>query len=98
MEKVEASKYCSLHRRHARSLAICVRVDAERRPNGVPRQKSRRGSHRSGEFPLVIAAVYVPIIRKLVDVAEGLAYLHAKHTVHGDLKGVSTPPVCLRLR
>ena len=31
----------------------------------------------------------MPIIRKLLDVAEGLAYLHAKHTVHGDLKGVS---------
>ena len=29
------------------------------------------------------------IIRKLSDVAEGLAYLHTKHTVHGDLKGVS---------
>ena len=31
----------------------------------------------------------MPIICKLLDVAEGLAYLHAKHTVHGDLKGVS---------
>ena len=30
----------------------------------------------------------MPIIRKLLGVAEGLAYLHAKHTVHGDLKGV----------
>ena len=31
----------------------------------------------------------MPIICKLLDVAEGLAYLHEKHTVHGDLKGVS---------
>src|ERR1700753_3226606 len=31
----------------------------------------------------------MPIIRKLSDVAEGLAYLYTKHTVHGDLKGVS---------
>ena len=31
----------------------------------------------------------MPIICKLLDVAEGLAYLHAKHTIHGDLKGVS---------
>ena len=30
----------------------------------------------------------MPIIRELLDVAEGLAYLHAKHTIHGDLKGV----------
>ena len=31
----------------------------------------------------------MPIVRQLVDVAEGLAYLHEKHTIHGDLKGVS---------
>ena len=31
----------------------------------------------------------MPIICKLLDVAEGLAYLHVKHTIHGDLKGVS---------
>ena len=31
----------------------------------------------------------MPIIRKLLDVAEGLAYLHVKHAIHGDLKGVS---------
>ena len=34
----------------------------------------------------------MPIIRKLLDVAEGLAYLHVKHTIHGDLKGVSNSP------
>ena len=27
---------------------------------------------------------------KLLDVAEGLAYLHAEHTTHGDLKGVGS--------
>ena len=31
----------------------------------------------------------MPIIRKLLDVSEGLAYLHVKHAIHGDLKGVS---------
>ena len=31
----------------------------------------------------------MPIICKLLDVAEGLAYLHAKHVIHGDMKGVS---------
>jgi len=27
---------------------------------------------------------------KLLDVAEGLNYLHASHTIHGDLKGAGT--------
>ena len=39
--------------------------------------------------PPVITAMLMPIIRKLSDVAEGLAYLHVKHAIHGDLKGVS---------
>ena len=49
MEKVEASEYRSVYRRHTRSFAICVRVDAEWRLNGVPQQKPRRKSHPSGE-------------------------------------------------
>lgn len=28
---------------------------------------------------------------KLLDVAEGLNYLHTSYTIHGDLKGASTP-------
>ena len=39
--------------------------------------------------PPVITAISIPIIRKLLDVAEGLAYLHGKHTIYGDLNGVS---------
>lgn len=34
----------------------------------------------AGEFTFV----------KLLDVAEGLTYLHRKHVVHADLKGVGT--------
>ena len=49
MEKVEASEYRSVYRRHTRSFAICVRVDAEWRLNGVPQQKPRRKSHSFGE-------------------------------------------------
>ena len=89
MEKIETSEHCSLHRRYTGSFTVRVRVDAERRLNGVPCQKSRRGSNRSGESPSVITAIIMPIIRKLLDVAEGLTYLHIKHTIHGDLKGVS---------
>ena len=39
-------------------------------------------------FPLVTTTLLVPFSSKLLDVAEGLAYLHAKHATHGDLKGV----------
>ena len=39
-------------------------------------------------FLLAITAFLVPFYSKILDVAEGLAYLHAKHTAHGDLKGV----------
>ena len=40
-------------------------------------------------FSLAITSLLMPISSKLLDVAEGLAYLHSKHTTHGDLKGVS---------
>ena len=46
-------------------------------------------------FPLVTTTLLVLFSSKLLDVAEGLAYLHAKHAAHGDLKGVgaySQPP------
>ena len=39
-------------------------------------------------FSLVITALPVQFSSKLLDIAEGLAYLHAEHTTHGDLKGV----------
>ena len=47
-------------------------------------------------FFLVITALLVQSFSKLLDIAEGLAYLHAEHTTHGDLKGVSAcsqPPL-----
>ena len=37
-----------------------------------------------------INALPIPFFSKLLDVAEGLFYLHSKHTTHGDLKGVGT--------
>ena len=55
------------------------------------------GANRIGLVRLsrAINTLPKPIFFKLLDVAEGLAYLHAKHTTHGDLKGVgacSRPP------
>ena len=40
-------------------------------------------------YSLVITALLVQFSSKLLDIAEGLVYLHAEHTTHGDLKGVS---------
>ena len=39
-------------------------------------------------FLLAITAFLVPFSSKILDVAEGLAYLHAKKIRHGNLKGV----------
>ena len=57
------------------------------------------GANRVGLVSLSRAIDSLPItfFFKLLDVAEGLAYLHAEHTTHGDLKGVgahshSQPP------
>ena len=36
----------------------------------------------------VVTALLDQFSSKLLDVAEGLAYLHSKYTTHGDLKGV----------
>lgn len=37
----------------------------------------------------VTAATLITSFLKLLDVAEGLTYLHTTHTIHGDLKGAS---------
>ena len=45
-------------------------------------------------LPLIVARTADDVIPvKLIDVAEGLAYLHKVHVVHADLKGVGTFPV-----
>ena len=62
-------------------------------PNGTLTQylgKNRDASRVDlVSFSLPITALLVTLSSKLLDVAEGLAYLHAKHATHGDLKGVS---------
>ena len=37
---------------------------------------------------IIAYTTYNVILGKLLDVAEGLAYLHGQHVVHADLKGV----------
>jgi hypothetical protein len=60
-------------------------------PNGTVRNyvKKNPGANRIGLvslFPTIRLGQYrYPL--KLLDVAEGLSYLHMSHTIHGDLKG-----------
>ena len=90
MEKVETPKSSSFHWGCGRTSANRVGVDSEWDSDEVHREESQCGSDQSREFLLhqshLIDNTDVP---KLLDVAEGLNYLHTNHTVHGDLKGVS---------
>ena len=92
MEKIKAPKHCSFHWRHKIPVAIRVGVDAEWNSEGVYREESRGRSDRSGESSLCNSLLFdwLMLSPKLLDVAEGLNYLHANYTVHGDLKGAST--------
>ena len=89
VETFETSEYCSLHRRHAGSFAICIGVDAEWNSNRISQSQPGCEPGRPGEFFPGDYCFASPIFSKLLDIAEGLAYLHAEHTTHGDLKGVS---------
>ena len=62
-------------------------------PNGTLGEylESNPGANRIGLVSLSSVSTELlipPFLPKLTDVADGLAYLHAKHTTHGDLKGV----------
>jgi mitogen-activated protein kinase kinase kinase/serine/threonine-protein kinase TNNI3K len=67
-------------------------------PNGtlIDYLNGNPGANRVGlvGFSHAINALLMVTFSKLLDVAEGLAYLHAEHTTHGDLKGVGAHSRC----
>jgi len=88
MEKIETPKYCSFYWCHKRPFAICVGVRAEWNSDKVRCEESERGSGCPGEpFLCCDRLTDNTILPKLLDVTEGLNYLHANYTIHGDLKG-----------
>ena len=89
MEKVKAPEHCPFHWCHNKSFASCLGVDAERKSDGVRREKSRCESYRPGESSPVITLYRYRNPPKLLDVAEGLGYLHANNNIHGNLNGAS---------
>ena len=62
-------------------------MDAKRYFNEICEGESGREPYQPGEFFLHNEASQYRHLPKLLDVAEGLNYLHTSHTIHGDLKG-----------
>ena len=74
-----------------------LQLVSEWMPNGNLREYLNKnpGAGRIGLVsfsPLSTVLLILLFLPKLSDVAEGLAYLHARHTTHGDLKGVIAFP------
>ena len=88
MEKFKAPEHHPFCWSYNRSIANRLGVDVERNSDGVPREKSGCESDQSGESFLVIALDRQRHPVKVLDVAEGLEYLHANYTIHGNLNGV----------
>ena len=66
-----------------------VGMDAWRRFDDLHQFEHRCESDHSCGFAVVSSRWAVSISRQLVDVANGLDYLHSYGVIHGDLKGVS---------
>lgn len=92
MEKVETPQHRPFHWCDTKPFAVCVKVDEKWDYNRICQQKFRCESDCTGEsFPhdhCNMAGDFTFV--KLLDVAEGLTYLHRKYVVHADLKGVGT--------
>ena len=88
MEAIETPECRPFSWCHEHAVAICVRVDAERNFDELREEESRRESDRTGEsFSPQKDLDQYRHLPKLLDVAEGLNYLHTSYTIHGDLKG-----------
>jgi serine/threonine protein kinase len=90
VETIETPKRPAFPRCHPRAVTVRIRVDAQRHFDKLRLKKSQREPDRPCEsfFTAITLNQHKPS-PQLLDVAEGLNYLHASHTIHGDLKGVS---------
>jgi len=89
VETVKAPKCCPFPWCYKQTFTICVGVDAEWHFNALRQEQSRRRPDRPSEpFPRNWSQPVPTVSYKLLDVAEGLNYLHMSYTMHGDLKGV----------
>ena len=88
VEKAQSPEHRSLRRRYDGPLANRHKADAERNSHRVYRGKSGCESYQPCASFLVIALDRYRYPSKLLDIAEGLGYLHENHATHGNLKGV----------
>jgi len=88
LEKVETPEHRPVHRRYDRSLANHLGMATKRNADGVRSEKSGHKSSQPCESPPVTILDQYRDHAKLLDIAEGLGYLHANHITHGNLKGV----------
>ena len=88
MEKAEAPEHRSFHWSYNESFANRLGVDVERNSDEVRQGKPERESDQLGEPFFAVSPDQSCYHVKLLDVAEGLDYLHANHAVHGNLEGV----------
>jgi len=62
-------------------------VDAKWNFNELREEESGHEPYQPGESFFLNKPSQYRHLSKLLDVAEGLGYLHTSHTIHGDLKG-----------
>ena len=87
VETVKTPERRPFPRCYKHASAICIRVDAKRNFNELCEEESGCEPYQPGESFTLNKPSQCRHLSKLLDVAEGLSYLHTSHTIHGDLKG-----------
>jgi hypothetical protein len=88
VEAVEAPEHHSFPRCHHEPFAVRIGVDAQRHFDALRHESPKRESDRPRESASAVTLTRHRYAPQILDVAEGLNYLHASYTIHGDLKGV----------